>query len=230
MTMKINISEGTLLDYEFNNKELLITALTHSSYVNEHAGCVSNERLEFLGDSVLGLITAENLYKVYDGCGEGALSKMRASIVKEDSLYEFALDLGIDKAIRLGNSELGKSTAEKKALLSDAFEALLGAVYLDGGFEEARKWLSKTVNESIYRDAKNRNDDYKTRLQEMIPHAGKIEYKILNQAGPMHAMTFEAGVYVGGKLVATGAAGSKKGAEQCAAKSAIEKLEVETCF
>ena len=228
--MKINVSEGTLLDYEFNNKELLITALTHSSYVNEHAGCVSNERLEFLGDSVLGLVTAENLYRVYSTCGEGALSKMRASIVKEGSLYEFALDLGVDKVIRLGNSELNKSIPEKKALLSDAFEALLGAVYLDGGFEEARKWLSRIISQDIYHDAINRNDDYKTRLQEMIPHAGKIEYRILNQTGPMHATTFEVGIFVGGKLVATGVAGNKKGAEQNAAKAAIEKLEVKACF
>ncbi len=228
--MKINLEQGILIDYKFNNKELLLTALTHSSYVNEHTGCVSNERLEFLGDSVLGLITAENLYGIYQSCGEGALSKMRSSIVKEESLYAFALEIGIDDAIRLGNSERIKSTDGKRALLADAFEAVLGAVYLDGGFDAAKKWLGEIITNQLYSDAKNRNDDYKTRLQEMIPHAGKIEYRVLKQTGPMHAMTFESGVYVDGKLISTGAAGSKKASEQSAAKSAIEKLGVKSCF
>ncbi len=214
------------LGYKFNNKSLLDMALSHSSYVNEckKSGAQSNERLEFLGDSVLSLITAEYLYKKYVQYPEGVLTKTRASVVCERSLAVFAREIDLGSSIKCGKGELGQHGNFRDSILSDAYEAVMAAVYLDGGLETVKKVyetrIIKAVDEAIVHCS---NDDYKTRLQEIVQknRSVTLAYEIVGESGPDHDKRFEAQVLLDSNPIARGIGHSKKDAEQHAAKAAL---------
>ncbi len=217
------------LNYQFKNEELLRLALTHSSYANERQ-CECNERMEFLGDSVLGLTVSRYLFEKLQKVNEGSLSKIRASLVCEESLAEVARELDLGRALLLGHGEIRQGGRERDSLLSDALEAVFAAIYLDSSFENAEakikeimgKRLEKGMTGSFYHD-------YKTTLQEVLQKKihSRGEYKILREIGPDHDKEFIVGVMVKGKLFAEGKGQSKKEAEQAAAKAALEKLGAE---
>jgi ribonuclease-3 len=214
------------LGYTFRDRTLLENALTHSSYANENKSSYgSNERLEFLGDSVLGMVTADFLYKTHPEMPEGDLTRKRAALVCEESLAEVAdrLDLGV--YLRLGRGEDHGGGRERPSIRADAVEAVLAAVYLDGGLDEARKIISRFI---LNRETeKGANRDYKTALQEFIQReSGQVlAYRLTGQSGPDHAKTFSVEVDLNGKAVGAGSGRSKKEAEQMAAKAAIQKLK-----
>ena len=212
------------LSYVFRNRDLLRTALTHSSFMNEcvsgHAECY--ERLEFLGDAVLELIVSEFLYEKMPDKREGALSSRRAQLVCEQSLSTIARELGIADHLILGKGEESCGGRNKNSILCDVFESVLGAVYLDGGFEAAKSIVNREIL-SNYDDLTVRN--YKSELQELadtLKDRPGIEYRILEETGPDHDKEFKAGVFVGGKLAGTGTGKSKKEAQQLAAAAALD--------
>ncbi len=215
------------IGYTFKEKSLLSNALTHSSYANEKR-IASNERLEFLGDSVLGVVISEYIYKRLNGINEGDLSKLRASIVCETSLFKAAKRIGLDEALRLGNGEEQTGGRKRPSIVSDAFEAVIAAIYLDDGLETAREWvLSHTeidIEEAI---SGKRNNDYKTTLQEKIQksHIGEISYELIRESGLDHNKTFVMGVYVNNEKLGEGEGQSKKEAQQQAAKYALENMK-----
>ncbi len=214
------------IGYEFKNKELLTTALTHSSYGNERK-CKNNERLEFLGDSVLGFVTAEYLFNRLKDTPEGSLSKIRASLVCEQSLYEISKKIDLSKHILLGHGEEMSGGRKRPSVVSDAFEALLAGVYLDAGLEVAKKWLLEILDDA-FDDAISgtRRRDYKTELQEYLQQTRKdrAEYKVASESGPDHNKHFEIEVVLDGKVLARAGGSSKKEAEQAAAKLVLETL------
>ena len=209
------------LNYSFRNPALLEEALSHSSYANEHrsAGLRSNERLEFLGDSVLGFVTAEFLFRQHPDLPEGDLTRIRAALVCEQSLYEVAQ--------KLGRGEESGGGRERTSILADATEAVFAAVYLDGGIEEAtaliRRCLLGAKQEEILEE---RRRDYKTALQELIQRQADqvLTYHMIGEAGPDHDKTFQAEVRLNGASVGTGSGHSKKEAEQAAARAALEAM------
>ncbi len=217
-----------VLDYTFQDKTLLENALTHSSYANENraSGAVSNERLEFLGDSVLGMVTADHLYRTHPDLPEGELTRTRAALVCEGSLYEVAKVWDLGRYLRLGKGEESGGGRERTSILADAVEAVLAAMYLDGGVGTARKAIHRFVLSGEER-AEAANRDYKTALQELVQRqSGQIlVYHLTGENGPDHAKTFTVEVLLNHTPVGTGTGRSKKEAEQMAAKSAIEKLE-----
>lgn len=216
------------LGYEFQDLEILETALTHKSYHNENKETVhfDNERLEFLGDSVLGLILSAHLMKRFPNESEGILSKRRAALVNEETLREVALALGLETRLRLGRGEQHTSGGSKPRLLASTFEAILGAVYLDGGLVPASTLIERLFEEKIV-DASSEiyfERDYKTRLQEMMqksvgepPH-----YSLISAEGPEHKKTFEVELRLKSKVISIGRGKSKKQAEQDAARQAME--------
>ena len=214
------------IGYTFRDPALLSLALTHSSYANEHgtghAGC--NERLEFLGDSVLGFISAGYFYRNYD-FPEGELTKHRAAKVCENALCVFARELDIGSALLLGKGELHMGGREKPSILADAFEAVLAAVYLDGGLEEASKLALRFVarNDSI-----KETKDYKTILQEIVQRNPEehVEYVLTGSSGPDHAKSFNVEVHLNSNVIGRGVGRSKKLAEQHAAKEALELMGI----
>ena len=213
------------LGYHFKDISLLRTALTHSSYANEKgAGTVCNERLEFLGDSVLGFISAGYFYRNYD-FPEGELTKHRAAKVCENALCVFAGELDIGSALLLGKGELRMGGREKPSILADAFEAVLAAVYLDGGLEEAGKLALRFVarNDSI-----KETKDYKTILQEIVQRNPEehVEYVLTGSSGPDHAKSFNVEVHLNSNVIGRGVGRSKKLAEQHAAKEALELMGI----
>lgn len=212
----------TGLHYTFQNPVLLQNALTHSSYANEN-GIPNNERLEFLGDSVLGFLAAEYLYQNYPDKPEGDLTRMRAGHVCEQSLAEAARRLDIGASLRLGKGESATGGNRRDSLLADAFEAVLGAMYLDGGVEPCRRLVREVVMST---PATIISSDAKTRLQEIIQTGGKPtpEYHLLEESGPAHERVFTVEVIVDGKSAGKGVGKSKKQAEQAAAKAAIEQI------
>lgn len=207
---------------ELKNKELLTTALTHSSYGNEN-GCECNERLEFLGDSVLSVIVSDYLFENMPNVNEGELSKIRASLVCERSLAEFAEVIKIGEKLRLGKGEEISGGRKRASILSDAFEAVLAAVYLDSGMETARKWLLELMKPALKLALEGKTyHDYKTILQEVVQkNGGKVTYRIVSETGPDHMKDFVAEVLIDGKKAADGEGLSKKDAEQNAAKKAL---------
>ena len=214
------------LGYHFKDISLLRTALTHSSYANEKgAGTVCNERLEFLGDSVLGFVTADYLFTHYPELPEGELTKHRAAKVCENALCVFARELDIGSALLLGKGELRMGGREKPSILADAFEAVLAAVYLDGGLEEASKLALRFVarNDSI-----QETKDYKTILQEIIQRNPEehVEYVLTGSSGPDHAKSFNVEVHLNSNVIGRGVGRSKKLAEQHAAKEALELMGI----
>lgn len=214
------------LGYTFQNQELLINALTHSSYANEHRreGMTSNERLEFLGDAILGLVVAEHLYKVHPDKPEGELTKLRAELVCETSLAEVAARLELGKVLRLGHGESHGGGSHRPSMLADAVEAVLAASYLDGGMEVPRKIISKFILERGATVSGNQN--YKTRFQELVQRNRdqSISYVLIDESGPDHLKSFTVEVSLNGTVVGQGSGSSKKRAEQDAAHAAIRKL------
>ena len=211
------------IGYTFKNEQLLKAAFIHSSYVNENKGKVkeSNERLEFLGDSVLGFISAENLYLNNPDTPEGDLSRKRASLVCEKSLYETAKELDFGSYMLLGKGEEMGGGRQRSSILADAVEAVIAAMYLDGGIEPAKKFVLKYV-------LSNNADtgDYKTQLQELVQREKEqvLEYRMSGQSGPDHDKRFDFQVLLNGDVVGEGSGRTKKEAEQMAAKAAIKNL------
>ena len=215
------------IGYEFKDVSLLVNAITHSSYANEKR-TKSNERLEFLGDSVLSIAISDYIYKRMRNTAEGDLSKLRASIVCEESLFIAAKRLELDKAILLGKGEEMGGGRKRASIIADEFEAVLAAIYLDAGMETARRWVLSHMSEDI-EDAISggRNHDYKTALQETIQksHSGHIEYKLLDESGVDHQKTFVMGVYINGALSGKGKGRNKKEAQQNAAQEALKHID-----
>ena len=214
------------IGYTFKNKEYLKTALSHSSYAYE-THTESNERLEFLGDSVLSLIVSEKLFLQKGKDDEGDLSKIRASLVCENGLYELSKKIDLASEIRLGRGEERCGGRNRPSVISDAFEALLAAIFLDSDFYTAKKWLLSLMDDEFsHLPDKKRLGDYKTALQEHTQKGtkGKVTYEKISEDGPDHQKHFVCAVLVDGKEIARGDGRTKKEAEQCAAKCALEIL------
>mgnify|MGYP003014027222 CR=1 FL=1 len=207
----------------FSQKDLLETAFTHTSYANEHRllNISHNERLEFLGDAALQLVISVYLYKRYPNKPEGEMSKMRSTIVREESLAGFTKACGFEQYIRLGKGEEKSGGRERATILGDLWEAFLGALYLDQGLPAVEKFLNQVEKGNF-----DRVIDYKTALQERLQVNGKVDitYTVIDESGPAHAKEFTMQVAVDGKELSTGFGKSKKLAEQAAAKSALEQL------
>jgi ribonuclease-3 len=212
------------LGHEFERDDLLVEALTHRSLPAEESGEVSNERLEFLGDAVLGLVVATELHTGWN-LTEGEMSMVRASVVNETALAGIAVSLGVGEALRLGKGEDASGGRDKPQILADALEALIGAIYLDSGFKKARRIVLAHWSAIIAERAESPGErDYKTRLQEVLAQSGSTpEYAVVG-AGPDHERTFKATVVVDGKVMGMGAGSSKKRAQQVAARRALEVL------
>lgn len=213
------------LGYTFQNKELLEEALNHSSYANEHRGGLgSNERLEFLGDSVLGFVSAEFLFKHYADLPEGDLTRMRAGLVCEQSLYEVAKELELGGYLKLGRGEEAGGGRERQSILADAVEAVFAAVYLDGGIGQVRELIERILLSQAA--AAEERKDYKTTLQEVVQRkSGQVlTYHMVSQSGPDHNKTFLFEVRLNGEPVGRGAGHSKKEAEQAAARDALANM------
>lgn len=214
------------LGYTFQNRALLENALTHSSCANESRGKLqSNERLEFLGDSILGMVVADHLYRNHPDLPEGVLTRTRAALVCEDSLVVVAEELGLGQYLRLGKGEEAGGGRNRPSIRADAVEAVLAAVYLDGGIGSARKIIQKYIlSREVAGLTKPR--DYKTALQELVQReSGQVlAYRLTGEEGPDHNKRFFVEVTLNGKSVGQGSGRSKKEAEQMAAKAAIEVL------
>ena len=214
------------LNYTFENKELLERALYHSSYANEHRGGFgSNERLEFLGDAVLGMVTADYLFHRHPDLPEGDLTRIRAALVCEQSLHEVAQRLGLGEYIKLGHGEELGGGRKRPSILADATEALLGAIYLDGGIEPARAFVLRFIPHKVdVAVAGGAFKDYKTMLQEIVQKNKQetLEYRLAGQSGPDHDKRFTMELLLNSNVFASGTGRSKKEAEQLAAKKALE--------
>ena len=217
------------IGYRFRSPELLETALTHSSYANEHreSGTDYNERLEFLGDSVLGMIAAEHLFRNELNMPEGKMSRYRAELVCERSLAAVADEIGLGRLLRLGKGEESGGGRERPSIKADAVEAVLAAIYLDGGMEPAVRFVERFVL-SRMQAAEQENHDWKTELQEVLQKEGPtdIEYVLEGESGPDHDKRFVMAVKWHGEVVGSGEGRSKKQAEQLAAKVALERLSL----
>ena len=213
------------IGYRFHNRELLVTALTHSSYANERHGEVqSYERQEFLGDSILGLVTAEFLFTHEPPLPEGRMTRMRAELVCEASLHKTALELGLGSYMRLGRGEEHTGGRERPSILADMVEAIIAAIYLDSGMEEARRFILARVLRDAAFDDSHRSADYKTRLQELVQRKSNqvIAYDLVEETGPDHDKTFTFEVLINGAVSGRGSGKTKKEAEQMAAARALE--------
>lgn len=217
------------IEYTFLNKHLLRLALTHSSYANEikRGGHENNERLEFLGDAVLDMVVSEYMYRQFPQMPEGELTKLRAAVVCEGSLAELARKLGIGCCILLGKGEESTGGRNRDSILADAFEAVIGAVCIDGGIEAAQAYVMRTMEGRIAETKNNfRSLDCKTHLQEIIQKISKIplQYAIVREHGPDHDKVFVAEVTHEGRILGSGSGKSKKEAEQNAANNALEHM------
>ncbi|MBQ2824391.1 MAG: ribonuclease III [Oscillospiraceae bacterium] len=216
-----------LIGYTFKNKELLHEALSHSSYANEHKHSRnSNERLEFLGDSVLSIVVSEHLFSHFKHLPEGDLTKIRASLVCEKALYEFSHKIELGKFILLGKGEENSGGRERPSIIADAFEAVIAAIFLDGGMEAAREYVLGFIPDNLDRNRSKALNDYKTVLQEIIQRnpEEKVEYVLKDQSGPDHNRVFVVQVMLNSNVIGTGEGRSKKQAEQMAAKEALELM------
>lgn len=215
------------IGYTFQNKELLKKALTHTSYAYEN-NIESNEKLEFLGDSILEFISSKYLYNNYPELKEGEMTKVRATVVCEKSLYKVAKMHDFSDFLYLGKSEKKMGGKERPAILADSVEAVIAAIYLDGGIEETEKFIIESLKEDIEIATKHVGDkDYKTVLQEKLQEHGdvKIEYELIKEEGPDHNKSFEVQVSCNGRILAKGQGRSKKEAQMKAAQKALEKLK-----
>ena len=212
----------TIIGYKFKHPELLETALTHTSYANETRPPVKhNERLEFLGDSVLQIVSADYLFYAYADRPEGDLTRIRSSLVSEGALFQFAQEINLGDYLRLGRGEEHCGGRTRPSVVSDAFEALIAALYLDGGMEVAKNFILPFITEG-----KTAEEDYKTQLQEVVQQdpSAVLRYEVTGESGPDHAKKFTVCVWRNGEKLAEAPGRSKKAAEQHAAKLALEKL------
>jgi ribonuclease-3 len=218
-----------VIKYEFEDKNLLLEALTHSSYANENPEeeINFNERLEFLGDSVLGIIISDFLFKNYPNLPEGKLTKIRAKIVCEASLAEASREIELGEFLRLGNGEELTGGRNRPSILADGFEALLAAIYLDSDLEAVERFIFRTMNHIIENSIKGKILlDYKTHLQEVVQAntCEKLDYEIYEEKGPDHNKTFYVAAKLNERILGRGRGNSKKEAEQNAAKYALERV------
>lgn len=215
------------LGYQFNNKALLINALTHSSYANENRdeGVPSNERLEFLGDSVLGFSAAKHLYAVEPAMPEGRMTRLRAELVCEQSLHGVAQDLGLGEYLRMGHGEERNGGRQRISILADAVEAVIAAIFLDGGIEPAERFVERMVLSPESVEAHHASD-YKTELQELVQQRPDqlLRYIAAGESGPDHDKLFMSDVSLNGEVIGRGSGKTKKEAEQAAAREALRKL------
>ncbi len=214
------------IGYRFQNISLLQNALTHSSYANErwHNSLLSNERLEFLGDSVLGMLVADYLFRTFPHRPEGELTRMRADMVCEKTLAAVAARIGLGRHLLLGHGEEQGGGRSRESILADAVESVIAACFLDGGLEAALNFVQKFILVEVPVTRLN-NADYKTQLQELVQQKNQVlSYALVGQSGPDHDKQFDVEVSLNGKTVGSGSGSSKKRAEQSAARAAIEKL------
>ena len=215
------------IGYRFKNISLLQNALAHSSYANErwHSSLMSNERLEFLGDSILGMLVADHLYRNFPDRPEGELTRMRADMVCEHTLATVANKIDLGTHLLLGHGEERLGGRSRESILADAVESVIAACFLDGGLEAAAQFVQKYILVEVPVSRLN-NMDYKTALQELVQQKKNqvLTYTLVGQSGPDHDKQFDVEVSLNGAVVGCGSGRSKKRAEQMAAKSAIEKL------
>ena len=215
------------IGYRFNDQSLLTEALTHSSYAHEqHKNMKYNERLEFLGDAVLSIVVSYYIYTHCPDRPEGELTKLRASLVCEKSLFDFAKQIDLGAYLRLSNGERRNGGANRPSIVSDAFEALIAAIYLDGGMEPAKKHILRFVIPEIENHKNNSFKDYKTALQEIIQKnpGERLEYVVVSATGPDHDKHFKVEVHLNSNIIGKGGGRSKKEAEQQAAREALELM------
>ena len=210
------------IGYRFRDIRLLETALTHASYSNEH-GVPSYERLEFLGDAVLQIVVSRYLYERYDDIPEGLLTKYRQYLVCETTLAKVAADLSLGDYLLLGKGEAAGTGRSRPSILADAVESLLAAVYLDGGMEAVEPIVFALLQSELDNCVKNRNGDYKTRLQQLVEQDGSetLEYTVVTRRGPDHAPTYVMEARINSNAVGRGEGRSKHEAEQAAAREAL---------
>ena len=211
------------LGYDFKEPALLEEALTHSSFANEgNRHVANNERLEFLGDSVLGMIAASYLFE-HDKSREGELTKLRASIVCEQALSSYSRELGVGEHLRLGKGERMNGGQDRPSILADAFEAILAAIFLDGGMEAAKAFVTPFLVKEIASQKRRHFKDYKTQLQEIVQQTPeeRVEYVLTGESGPDHNKRFTVEVHLNSNVIGRGEGKSKKNAEQQAAKEAL---------
>ena len=217
----------TAIGYRFHNISLLQNALAHSSYANErwHNSLMSNERLEFLGDSILGMLVADHLYRNFPNRPEGELTRMRADMVCERALAVVASQIGLGGHMLLGKGEELGGGRNRDSILADAVESVIAACYLDGGMEAAKQFVDRFVLTRVP-DTKLNNADYKTALQELVQQKRNqtLIYTLVGESGPDHDKLFIAEVELNGQVISRGTGTSKKRAEQAAAQNALEKL------
>ena len=215
------------LGYTFRNKALLENALTHSSYANENRErhLPDNERLEFLGDSILGFVVAEYLYRNFPDKPEGELTRIRADLVCERNLAEAAATIELGSYLLLGHGEEQGGGRKRDSIVSDAMESVIAASFMDGGFAAAKEIIDRLILSNIPK-GRPRNFDYKTAFQELVQRKKdqQIHYELTGESGPDHDKHFEVEVLLNGKAVGHGVGSSKKRAEQAAAEAAIEAL------
>ena len=215
------------LGYTFTDRSKLDNALTHSSYANESPHTRrSNERLEFLGDAVLGFCAAKTICRLYPDMPEGGLTRLRAELVCEASLHQVALRLGLGEYIHLGKNEECNGGRTRTSILADCVEAVIAAIYLDGGLESAERFIESHILNDVEAGRRPARTDYKTQLQELLQRSGGAApvYTIVDEFGPDHDKTFTASVALHGGAHAQGEGKSKKEAEQAAARAALEML------
>ena len=217
----------TAIGYRFRNISLLQNALTHSSYANErwHNSLLSNERLEFLGDSVLGMLVADYLYRTFPNRPEGELTRMRADMVCEQTLAAVAEKIGLGQHLMLGHGEEQGGGRNRNSILADAMESVIAACFLDGGLDAALHVVQQFILVEVP-VTKLHNADYKTQLQELVQQKKNqiLSYSLVGQSGPDHDKKFDVEVMLNGNVVGSGSGSSKKRAEQDAARAAIENL------
>lgn len=224
----VNISKfEDIIKYKFKNKKFILEALTHSSYSNENKSYLFNERLEFLGDSVLGIVISDYLFQKEQDLPEGELTKLRANIVCEESLSDVAKEINLGSHILLGRGEEATGGRDRISILADAFEAVIAAIYLDGGIENAKEFILDHMEAIIQDSIKGRIfRDYKTHLQEVIQSQGEsnIIYNLVEEIGPDHNKRFVMEVKLNDETLGSGEGKSKKEAEQLAAKQALRRM------
>lgn len=216
-----------IIGYSFKNKDLLFEALSHSSFANEYKhGRRSNERLEFLGDSVLSIVISEHLFKHFKHLPEGDLTKIRASLVCEKALFEFSKQIKLGEHILLGRGEENTGGRSRPSIVSDAFEAVIAAVFLDGGMEAARDYVLGFIPRDLDKNSAANLQDHKTLLQEIIQRnpEEKVEYFLVGETGPDHDRRFTVEVRLNSNVIGRGEGHSKKQAEQQAAKEALRLM------
>lgn len=216
-----------LIGYKFKDQKLLFEALSHSSFANESKHRYrSNERLEFLGDSVLSLVVADYLFENYSDIPEGELTKIRAMLVCEKALHDFSGTIDLGSYIMLGKGEEIAGGRERPSIIADAFEAVIAAIYLDGGMDAARRHILRFLPEDVLGAVSKSYDDYKTILQEIIQRNPEehVEYRLAGESGPDHNKVFTVEVMLNSNVIGTGSAHSKKAAEQLAAKEALRLM------